>query len=517
MSTDLGAATSTAAPTAPPPARRSRLKRASATVTHGLETLPLRVRLVAVVVILLLLALTVTAGATAYLMRRDLTARTDADLRTAAKGLAEDAADLIRTDRESGLPTGYAVVFQTLLGAEQAIYPTSESLRPDIPDLSPNDGRVTSHQPFTIGSTAGTLRWRAISGQVLNRNGQVIGTYVVAVSQGPAARTVSRLILTELLIGLGAVLLCALAGWFGVRRAFRPLTRIEDTAAAIARGDLSRRIPTRAAKDEVTSLSRSLNVMLAQIERSFAVREASEERMRQFVADASHELRTPLAAVRGYAELYRQGAVREPEDVAGAMGRIESEATRMGGLVEDLLMLARLDTQRPLDEATVDLTVLASDAVQDAQAIDSSRPVRLVGLGGNPLQPTEIQGDDAKLRQVLANLVGNAVSHTPAGTPMEVAVGHTPDGGHAVVEIRDHGPGVNPEQAQRVFERFFRADPSRTRATGRGGGNGLGLAIVAAIVGQHRGKVGVAQTPGGGATFVVELPTGNSQGTSSLV
>jgi two-component system OmpR family sensor kinase len=253
--------------------------------------------------------------------------------------------------------------------------------------------------------------------------------------------------------------------------------------------------------------------MLSQIEQSFAVREASEERMRQFVADASHELRTPLAAVRGYAELYRQGAVTEPEDVAGTMRRIEDESIRMGGLVNDLLLLTRLDTRRPMERGPVDLMVLAADAVQDARALAPDRKVRLLGLSGD-LEPTTIEGDEDKLRQVVTNLVGNAVNHTPEGTSIEIAVGRDA-AGRARLEVRDHGEGVDPVKARRVFERFYRADPSRGR--GNGGGNGLGLAIVAAIVAAHDGQVGVAKTPGGGATFVVDLPTANSQLEPSVI
>jgi two-component system OmpR family sensor kinase len=241
--------------------------------------------------------------------------------------------------------------------------------------------------------------------------------------------------------------------------------------------------------------------MLSQIEHAFGVRAASEARMRQFVADASHELRTPLAAVRGYAELYRQGAVSEPEDVASAMRRIEDEAARMGMLVEDLLLLARLDEERAARTERVDLTVLAADAVQDARAIAPDREITLIGLRG-PLGSAELAGDEPRLRQVVTNLVANAIHHTPAGTPVEVAVGIRDRS--AVLEVRDHGLGVDPAEASRVFERFFRSDPSRTR--GRGGGTGLGLAIVAAIVAGHDGRVGVARTQGGGATFIVEIP-----------
>jgi two-component system OmpR family sensor kinase len=353
------------------------------------------------------------------------------------------------------------------------------------------------------------MRWRVVAGRL----GDQSGTFAVAVPLRGLDTTVQRLLTFSVLVGLAVIAICAFLGWYGVRRAFRPLTQIEDTAAAIAAGDLSRRIPEPAAQDEVASLSRSLNAMLSQIEQSFAVREASEERMRQFVADASHELRTPLAAVRGYAELYRQGAVTRPGDITSTMRRIEDESIRMGGLVNDLLILTRLDRQRPLERGPVDLTVLAADAVQDARALDPHRHVRLLGLNGD-LRPTTIEGDEAKLRQVVTNLVGNAVNHTPEGTDIEIAVG-AGSPGHARLEVRDHGEGVDPVKARKVFERFYRADSSRVR--GNGGGNGLGLAIVAAIVGAHDGQVGVAATPGGGATFVVDLPTANSQPEPSLV
>ncbi len=261
-------------------------------------------------------------------------------------------------------------------------------------------------------------------------------------------------------------------------------------------------------------LTTSLNGMLNQIERAFHAREASEARTRRFAADASHELRTPLASIRGFAELYRQGAVPTAE-VGRTMRRIEDEATRMGGLVEDLLLLARLDEQRPGRTESVDLAVLAGDAVHDARALDPTRRVGLLGLGpaAGP-SPAVIVGDEDRLRQVVANLMANAVRHTPAGTPIEVAVGVTAGGpgtpAAAVLEVRDHGPGLSPEQAERVFERFYRVDSSRSR--GQGGGSGLGLSIVAAVVGSHGGRVQTLETPGGGATFRVEIPAGPHPG-----
>jgi two-component system OmpR family sensor kinase len=308
--------------------------------------------------------------------------------------------------------------------------------------------------------------------------------------------------MTVILVVVGAVVLVlvGVGGALIVRQTLRPLREVEDVAESIAAGDLSQRVPEHPTSTEVGRLAASLNAMLSQIERAFAVQAASEERMRRFASDASHELRTPLAAVRGYAELYRQGAVTEKADLDGTMRRIEDEAARMGGLVEDLLTLARLDEQRDEKRLPVDLTVVAADAVQDARALDPDRAVRLTGRNG-PLGPTNVLGDEARLRQVVTNLVANALRHTPAGTPVELAVGH--DDGYGIVEVRDHGGGIAPDHARKVFERFFRADASRQRSSG---GSGLGLAIVAAIVGAHGGQVGVSQTPGGGATFAVRLP-----------
>jgi two-component system OmpR family sensor kinase len=477
--------------------------------SYRLQALPLRVRLIALVVLLLLVALTLTSLATSVVMRAQLMDSTDRDLRAAAVPTASQVLTQLLGHHDGGIPTNYAVRFMPTDGsAALAVNPTGEGLHPNIPNLALNDPRVLNGTLFTVGSTDGEMRWRVVPGAL--RNGSA--TFAVAVPLRGVDTTVANMLIFAVLVGLVLIVSCALLGWYGVRRAFRPLTQIEDTAAAIAAGDLGRRIPEPTTRDEVASLSRSLNAMLAQIEQSFAVREASEARMRQFVADASHELRTPLAAVRGYAELFRQGAVTGPEDVSATMRRIEDESIRMGGLVDDLLLLTRLDSSRPLRRGLVDLTVLAADAVADARALAPTRQVRLLALTGD-LEPTTIEGDEARLRQVVTNLVGNAVNHTPAGTNIEIAVGV--GDGRARLEVRDHGGGVDPVKARRVFERFYRADPSRGR--GNGGGNGLGLAIVAAIVGAHDGQVGVGPTPGGGATFVVDLPSANSQLKSSVV
>ena len=309
--------------------------------------------------------------------------------------------------------------------------------------------------------------------------------------------------LVLLLSGLGIVLLGAAAGTWAVRRSLKPLREIETTAAAIAAGDLSQRVPAASEHTEVGRLSAALNGMLAQIEQAFGAQTASEARMRRFVADASHELRTPLATIRGYGELYRMGALTTTDQVDDTMRRIEQSATRMGALVEDLLALARLDEGRPMRTGPVDLTVLAADAVSDLHALDPARPTRLVPLeDGAQSGPCVVVGEESRLRQVLANLVGNAVQHTPSGTPVEIAVGLLPSG-EGAIEVRDHGPGIDPEHAARVFERFYRVDASRGRDSG---GAGLGMAIVAAIVAAHDGSVRLAQTPGGGTTVRVALP-----------
>jgi two-component system OmpR family sensor kinase len=474
---------------------------------------PLRVRLVAILATLVLAALAISGIASVEVVRNLLVRQVDAQLdRTVATitrfGLSEG-------EQSPRFPTSYAGLARSDDG--KFVMPEGTPLGNDLPrypTLTSAQARKHGTAAFTVGSVNGSSHWRmtVLPVTIQAADGtQSSGSLAVAIPLTGVDGPVHTLWLIEL--GVGIVVLGSMValGFVVVRRSLRPLREVETVAGAIAAGDLSRRVPEGPPTTEVGSLSRSLNGMLAQIEHAFGVRAASEARMRQFVGDASHELRTPLAAVRGYAELYRQGAVSEPEDVASAMRRIEDEAARMGLLVEDLLLLARLDEERPSRTELVDITVLAADAVQDARAIAPDRVITLEGRGG-PLAATEIVGDERRLRQVITNLVANAVNHTPAGTPIEVAVGAIGGPGRSgspvstgvAFEVRDHGGGVDPAQTGRVFERFFRSDPSRQR--GRGGGTGLGLAIVAAIVSAHDGRVGVTETPGGGATFVVELP-----------
>lgn len=464
-----------------------------------LRAMPLRWRLLAVTLGLIAVALAVTSLVVSALLRVYLLNQTEQELRVYAASLSSiDLAELSAAGPQ--LPTGFTtriidVRTGSVISRGEAV---TEQDQAQIPNLSASDPKVTGRVPFRIGSTGGDAEWLALA-QLNEPRTQI---YVLALPLSALDRTVDRFLLYAAGIGAITLIVTAALGWFLIRRTFRPLTRIEDTAAQIAVGDLTQRIDVPDTDDEVASLSRSLNAMLARIEQSFAVREANEAKMRRFIADASHELRTPLAAVGGYAELYRQGALPTADAVTGAMGRIESEAHRMSGLVEDLLTLARLDGERPLELQTVDLAVLAADAAQDARTIAPDRHIVATGING-PIEPTELQADEQQLRQVVTNLVTNARVHTPAGTPIEILAGRV-DARHVALHVRDHGHGIPPNERADVFERFYRADRSRSR--GRGGGNGLGLAIVHAIIEAHGGSVRVRETPGGGATFVVQLP-----------
>ena len=316
---------------------------------------------------------------------------------------------------------------------------------------------------------------------------------VVAVPLHSASETLNRLLAVEGLVIAGVLALLGVFAWIVVRVGLLPLDRMGHTAAAIAGGDLSHRVETTDPRTEVGRLGGSLNAMLDRLEDAFAEREASQERLRAFIADASHELRTPLSSIRGYAELYRMGAARSDADVEKAMRRIEDEGARMGMLVEDLLTLARLDELRETPHAEVDVAKLARDAVDDTRATAPDRDIEL-----HVERPATVLGDADQLRQVLANLLRNALVHTPPGTPIEVSV--TPG---VRVEVRDHGPGLPTDDADALFERFWRAEGGRERGKG---GAGLGLAIVAGIVSAHGGSVSASNADGGGAAFLVSLP-----------
>jgi two-component system OmpR family sensor kinase len=341
-----------------------------------------------------------------------------------------------------------------------------------------------------------TYRVRASS---LNGLGQLI----VALPLDQVQRTLHHQARVDFAVTSLALIGVVVLGWWLVRLSLRPLEDMEKAAAAIAEGDLALRVPGDTERTEVGRLARTLNVMLTRIQDAFAARDAtenrlrqSEERLRRFVADASHELRTPVAAVGAYAELFERGAANRPEDLARVLAGIRSETVRMGGLVEDLLLLARLDEGRPLEQQPVELVGLVAEAVGAASAVGPDWPARLEAT-----HTVEVTGDAPRLRQVVDNLLANVRAHTPAGTLTVVRVGARD--GSGVIEVADNGPGFPAGTEGRVFERFYRADPSRSR---QNGGAGLGLAIVAAIVAAHGGTVAASDTPGGGATFTVWLP-----------
>lgn len=464
----------------------------------------LRSQLVAIIMALLIVALTATGAGTLTLLHSYLVAQVDDKLKAAVQfAQIQQSFDKLSQPNPSVVPTDYSL---TLYVPGLAPYPFggSKTSRPDISNITPAEAKDRGYAPFQARGTDGG-NWRVVAVNVLDETGRN-GVVIVGLPLSPVNKVTEHATLVVSGVGLLTLLLASLIASWTVSRSFRPLAKVEKTAAAIAAGNLSRRVQIENPATEVGRLGSSLNAMLAHIEAAFAARTASEGRMRRFAADASHELRTPLVTIRGFSELYRHGALATDEDVAMAMGRIESEAKRMGSMVEDLLLLARLDEQRPLQQKPVDLQLIAHDAVVDTQASDRTRTVSLTGLDGGPAAPAPVLGDEAKLRQVVGNLVGNALRYTPEGSPIELAVGvRMSDAGQrlAVIEVRDHGPGISETDASKVFERFYRADTSRTRETG---GSGLGLAIVAAIVGSHGGTVRVETTDGGGATLVVSLP-----------
>jgi two-component system OmpR family sensor kinase len=484
-----------------------------ATTRRAWAGVPLRARLVGILLVALLAALALTGYGVQLVLSRYLVGQVDDQLRAAAVRIANDQnylRGLGSQNRPFPSPIRIQVAYDdpTIKPVAVGGYPSGKGASVQFPRITSAEAASQPGVAYDVTASDGTT-WRAMSFPV--PIGPTVadsfpGTLTIGQNLADVERAVGQLRLLTLSIGGIVIVLCALLGWLAIRRSFQPLVEVEETAAAIAAGDLSRRIPERPTTTEVGRLTASLNGMLTQIESAFRARAASEERTRRFAADASHELRTPLASIRGFAELYRQGAV-PPDDVPRTMRRIEDEARRMGGLVEDLLLLARLDAKRAAKAEPVDLAVLAGDAVHDAHALAPDRPVRLVGLeeAGGPT-PAVVIGDEGHLRQVVTNLVANAVRHTPAGTPIEVAVGVTQEDGEqrAVLEVRDHGQGLPPEAAQRVFERFYRVDSSRQRGTG--GGSGLGLSIVAAVTAAHGGTVAALPTPGGGATFRVALP-----------
>jgi two-component system OmpR family sensor kinase len=397
-------------------------------------------------------------------------------------------------DAAALLPPG---TFGALLGSDDKLikartfsYGERSAALPALPTHFPLSTSGSLHT-FTIHSRgASGQSYRAAAVRTFDGR-----TMLVAIPLREVQQTLHRLVMVELLVGAGVILALIALGAIVIRIGLRPLRRIGQTASEIAAGDLSRRVEPSDASTEVGRLGASLNEMLGQIETAFAARQDSENRLRRFLADASHELRTPLAAIRGYAELFRIGAADDPETLARAMSRIESESQRMGVLVEDLLLLAQLDQVPEPRRVPVDLSQLAEHAVDDLRV---TAPDRVVSL--HLTEPAAVLGDPDQLRQLLANLTRNAVVHTPAGTPVELSVDRRGD--HVVLVVRDHGPGLPADAGEALFERFWRSEGGRSR--GRGGA-GLGLAIADAIVNAHFGTISADDAPGGGARFVVTL------------
>lgn len=461
---------------------------------HPLRALPLRVTLVATMLLLVVCGLLASGIAVTSILRHSLISRVDERLIDASSGWAQEPRqDVPDQGFNPARPPSNFFVQGVDRRGDVWIAINDRKAQPAL--LGNSVGPV----PMTIGSIDDSpVMWRAMS--VRGPDDELI---TIAVDLSEVQDTVRALVLLQLAIGSAVLLVLGVLGYWVVHRSLQPLVEVEKTAVAIAAGQLESRVPQGEPNTEVGQLALALNVMLSQIQGAMAESAASaetarrsEERMRRFITDASHELRTPLTTIRGFAELYRQGA---STSVEMSMSRIESESKRMGGLVEDLLLLAQLDAQRPLERQHVDLFALASDAVHDAKSTTPNRSIALEFVEG-PGMP-EVLGDEGRLRQVLGNLVANALQHTPADTVVTVRVGT--EGDAATLEVADQGPGMHPQDAERIFERFYRADSSRTRASG---GAGLGLSIVDSLVRASGGRVSVMTAPGAGCCFRVTLP-----------
>ena len=476
----------------------------------------LRSRLVVVIAALTAVALIVANTTGLVLLRSYLTDRVDEQLIRAARiyqnGIPPELGQgFSRSGRPPGGGPGQAVVIYRADGtALPGLLSADDLSPPQLPGQADLLARAEDRRPFAVDAADGGSGWRVIV--VPTESG---GLAVVGQSLRDVDATADGLVLIDGAVMLLVLLVLGLVAASVVRIGLRPLTRMESISAEITAGDLSRRVEDTDPHTEPGRLGIALNVMLDRIGAEMSARSASERRLRQFVADASHELRTPLTSIRGFAELYRRGGAPPGPLLDESMSRIEAEAARMAGLVEDLLVLARLDLHRPLRRAPVDLLAIAADTIRDAHARVPDRPVRLAtlrsedgGCASGGLEPVSVLGDEHRLRQVVTNLVANALQHTPPEAEITVRVGRLSEAGPAVLEVADTGPGIPAEHAERVFERLYRVDPSRTRS--HGVGSGLGLAIVAAIVQSHGGRVDLVTEVGQGAVFRVLLPVGEA-------
>lgn len=472
------------------------------------HSLSLRTQLVLVTSVLIALAIAVTSLVAISALRAQMVHQLDEEMKASSSSLVSSVGT--SQTRQDGAVGSYRVyvldqhgnVMYSIAGADQ-----QAENEPVLTGWDSEKVKKYHETGTTVNSRTGSNDWRIMPISLESSTNGQASSMVIALPLKQTNQVVALVGVLTFAFGLATLAAAIAMTWVIVTRTFEPLARVEQTAAKIAAGDLSQRIEDYNPSNEIGNLAISLNTMLAQIDSSFNAQAKSEAKMRRFVGDASHELRTPLVSIRGYSELYRQGALPNDEAVATAMGRIESESKRMGQLVEDLLTLARIDERRESKLAPFDLFHLAVDASNDAYATSPDREVSLVGLTDD-VAPTSapVIGDESRMRQVVANLLTNAMRYTPAGTPLEIAVGvreDVPGYPLSVIEVRDHGPGIHGEDRERVFERFYRTDTSRSRETG---GTGLGLSIVAAILEQHDGSVHIEETSGGGATFVISLP-----------
>jgi two-component system OmpR family sensor kinase len=534
-------------------------------ITEWWNRISLRTKITGVTVLLLTMGLLVAGVGTMTVLRTYLLEQVDTQLKSTKLDISAITFTGTADDPECGIRTAPTDYFIAVIDADLDLLCSNREESETQPVVSALDLPSASNDTslVTLPSTTPGGEWRVVVYSVPGSDNSIGITIAIGLDLGRSNATIKQFSAIFLFFGLTVVILGGALTRLLVTSTFTPLREVEATAARFADGDFNQRLAGATPNTEVGRLNRSLNAMLGRIDRAFADRARTIDQMRRFVGDASHELRTPLVSVRGYAELYRMGALTTPDDVAQAMERIEKEAIRMGELVEDLLELARIDEAKPLLLTEVDLVPIAHDAALDAMASAPDRVVTVVGTDVPPEPTTEtlvldvippstpsrgvsslatgpiafagatlarlgarrsratanavvpatvpppaelravVLAAENKIRQVVANLVGNALRFTPAGSPIEIGVGVDAVKRVATISVIDHGEGVPPQIRGKIFERFWRADSSRQRATG---GSGLGLAIVAAIVAAHRGEVEVVETPGGGATFRVSLP-----------
>ncbi len=466
----------------------------------------LRAKITGVTVFILSLGLIVAGIGTQSFLRPQLIATQDKELQQmlrnpeAVLGGNADTRALQCEDVQFASPRFYVVVLD---GEGEILCDNShvrgDDLAPVPPKFLPDASDQNKGIIFPLRGQDG-VEWHAVVGPIIsNQGGAPGGTLFIASSTAEANRTMTAFALVFSGFGIAVLLLGAALTRILVTNTFAPLAEVEQTALEISRGDYSKRILVTSPHTEVGHLGQSLNVMLDRIDTSFEERAHTIEQMRRFISDAGHELRTPLVSVRGYAEMYRHGWLTEGEQLDQAMERIEKEAIRMGSLVDDLLALARLDEKRPLDAAPLKLNQIAADTALDTHAQAPDREVNVIEDRRAPV----VIGDEHKVRQVVTNLIGNALRYSPEGSPIEIRVTSDPERHVAAFEVIDHGEGIPEQFRDKIFDRFWRADTSRNRETG---GSGLGLAIVQSIVSAHGGTVSAHETPGGGSTFKVELP-----------